>query len=116
MGSEMCIRDRLNDLDAVVLLYPYCGLLNGADAGDWSATPPILMILAAEDRIVSTPACQEMAARLRARGAQIELVVLPEADHAFDQRERAAMSPLSFNVAQRDHAALKVDAFLAGLN
>lgn len=106
----------LNDLDAVVLLYPYCGLLNGADAGDWSATPPILMILAAEDRIVSTPACQEMAARLRARGAQIELVVLPEADHAFDQRERAAMSPLSFNVAQRDHAALKVDAFPAGLN
>ena len=74
------------------------------------------MILAAEDRIVSTPACQDMAARLRARGARIELVVLPDADHAFDQRERAAMSPLSFNVAQRDHAALKVDAFLAALN
>lgn len=106
----------LEDLDAVVLLYPYCGLLNGADEGDWSASPPILMILAAEDRIVSTPACRDMATRLQARGARIKLVVLLEADHAFDQQERAALSPLSFNAAQRDAAAHEVNAFLAALN
>ncbi|MCZ0963930.1 dienelactone hydrolase family protein [Paracoccus benzoatiresistens] len=106
----------LNDLDAVVLLYPYCGLLNGADEGDWSAAPPMLMILAAEDRIASTQACRGMAARLRARGARIEVMVVPDADHAFDQRERAPLSPLSFNSAQRDHAAHEVNAFLAALD
>ena len=103
----------LAGLDAVVLLYPYCGLLNGADSGDWSAAPPILMILAARDRIVSTPACRDMAARLHARGARIEVVVLPGADHAFDQRDRSALSPLSFDAALSDRAAQEVTAFLA---
>ena len=103
----------LAGLDAIVLLYPYCGLLNGADAGDWSAAPPVLMILAAEDRIVSTPACEDLAARLRARGAQVAVEVLPGADHAFDQQERAALSPLTFDPALRDRAARAVRAFLA---
>lgn len=103
----------LQKLDAVVLLYPYCGLLNGADKGDWTATPPILMILAAEDRIISTPDCEDMANRLRQRGARIEVVVLPDADHAFDQQERAPLSFLSFDAALRDRAAAMVNAFLA---
>lgn len=103
----------LQDLDAVLLLYPYCGLLNGADAGDWAAAPPILMILAAEDRIVSTPDCKDMAARLRERGARIRVEVLPGADHAFDQHERSALSPLNFDAPLRDRAAREAEAFLA---
>lgn len=102
----------LKRLDAVVLLYPYCGLLNGADKGDWTAAPPILMILAANDSIISTPACADMAARLRDRGARIEVEILPDADHAFDQRERAALSLLSFDAALRARAARAVDGFL----
>ncbi|HRO15217.1 MAG TPA: dienelactone hydrolase family protein [Paracoccus sp. (in: a-proteobacteria)] len=102
----------LQGLDAVILLYPYCGLLNGADDGDWTAAPPILMVLAAEDRIVSTPACEDMAVRLRERGARIEVAILPGADHGFDQRERAALSVLSFDPDLRDRAADEVNAFL----
>lgn len=104
----------LQGLEAVVLLYPYCGLLNGADEGDWTAAPPVRMILAAEDRIVSTPACLDLAGRLRARGARITVRVLPGADHAFDQQERAALSPLTFDAALRDRAAQEIDAFLSG--
>lgn len=106
----------LHGLDAVVLLYPYCGLLNGADAGDWTAAPLVLMVLAAEDRIVSTPACLDLADRLRGRGARIVVRVLPGADHAFDQRERAALSPLTFDAALRNRAAQEIEAFLAALN
>lgn len=102
----------LQDLDAVILLYPYCGLLNGADAGDWTGAPPILMVLAAEDRIVSTPDCEDMAARLRERGARVAVEVLPDADHGFDQQDRAAFSALSFDAGLRDRAAAAIDAFL----
>ena len=106
----------LRGLDGLILLYPYCGLLNGADEGDWNAAPPILMILAAEDRIISTPACEEMADRLRARGARIRVEVLPGADHGFDQRERSALSPLSFDAALRDRTDREVEEFLESLN
>ena len=106
----------LRGLGGVILLYPYCGLLNGADGGDWNAAPPILMILAAEDRITSAPACEEMADRLRERGARIRVEVLPGADHGFDQRERSALSPLSFDAALRDRTDREVEEFLASLN
>ncbi|AUM75422.1 dienelactone hydrolase family protein [Paracoccus jeotgali] len=103
----------LPQVQAVVLLYPYCGLLNGADQGDWQNAPPILMVGAAEDEIVSTPACAALAERLRQRGARIDWHVLPGAGHGFDQRERAAFSTLTFDPAQRAHAADLVRAFLA---
>ena len=106
----------LRGLGGVILLYPYCGLLNGADGGDWNAAPPILMILAAEDRITSAPACEEMADRLRGRGARIRVEVLPGADHGFDQRERSALSPLSFDAALRDRTNREVEEFLESLN
>lgn len=102
----------IRSLDTVILLYPYCGLLNGADDGDWSAAPPILMLLAAEDRIVSTPACEDMAARLRKRGARITVEILPGADHGFDQQDRAALSVLKFDPDLRDRAAARIDTFL----
>lgn len=103
----------LRDLEAVILLYPYCGLLNGADAGDWTGAPPILMVLAAEDRIVSTPDCESMAARLRERGARVAVEVLPDADHGFDQQDRAAFSALRFDAGLRDRAAAAIDTFLS---
>lgn len=106
----------LRRLSGVILLYPYCGLLNGADEGDWNAAPPILMILAAEDRITSAPACKEMTDRLRERGARIRVEVLPGADHGFDQRERSALSPLSFDAALRDRTAREVEEFLESLD
>ncbi|AXC50220.1 dienelactone hydrolase [Paracoccus suum] len=103
----------LASLDAVILLYPYCGLLNGADQGDWTRAPPILMLLAAEDQIISTPACEDLADRLRRRGARITVTLLADADHGFDQNERSSLSPLSFDPEMRERASGLVDDFLA---
>jgi dienelactone hydrolase len=45
----------LSQVSALVLLYPYCGMLNDADADSWRGAPPTKMILAEEDSIVRTP-------------------------------------------------------------
>ncbi|MFS4439548.1 dienelactone hydrolase family protein [Paracoccaceae bacterium GXU_MW_L88] len=100
-------------IDAAVLLYPYCGLLNGADEGDWSGAPPLLMILAENDEIISTPACLALADRLTALGADIETVVIPEVGHGFDQQDRALFSTLTYDIAARDRAADLIADFLA---
>ncbi|WP_273500821.1 dienelactone hydrolase family protein [Paracoccus sphaerophysae] len=100
-------------IDGVVLLYPYCGLLNRSVAGDWSQLPPILLIAAEHDRIVSTPDCLATAEALRARGADIRVSVIPDADHGFDQAERSPLSALQFDRAARDAALREVRRFIA---
>ena len=107
-------QDLSRRIDRVVLLYPYCGLLNGADEGDWTSLPPVLLIAAEHDRIVSTPDCEAMAEHLRARGARIDMVVIQGADHGFDQAERSALSPLRLDIAARDAARQLVERHLPG--
>ncbi|MFV0408746.1 MAG: dienelactone hydrolase family protein [Paracoccus sp. (in: a-proteobacteria)] len=98
---------------ATIVFYPYCGMLNGADRGDWSDAPPILMILGEKDELRLTPACRKMAADLRARGADIELIVYTEAGHGFEQQERAPLSQLTFLPAHRADATRQVEDFLS---
>lgn len=98
----------------VVVLYPYCGFLSSIDEGNWSAVPPILIVASGADEIVSTESCVELADRLRERGAHIEVEVLDEIGHGFDQNERSALSPLSFDLAAREEAAELVAAFIRG--
>ncbi|MBE3640279.1 dienelactone hydrolase family protein [Mangrovicoccus algicola] len=114
-GWQSPPRDLLAGIGGAVLLYPYCGVLNTAARGDWHGAPPLLMILAGQDSIVSTPDCLDLAEALRARGARITVRVLAGADHGFDQREKAALSPLVFDAGLRAQAAAEVAAFLAGL-
>lgn len=97
--------ETLGRLSALVLVYPYCGLLNGARG--WEGGPPALMVLGGEDRVVSTPACLE-----RAGALGIEAAVVAGADHGFDQRERPAISPLVFDAAQTGRARWLVARFL----
>ncbi len=74
-------------MSALVLLYPYCGRLNGARAEGWQGAPPAMMILSQRDQVVSAPACAERVEALRATGAEIEVAVIAEANHGFDQAE-----------------------------
>ncbi|MFC0813076.1 dienelactone hydrolase family protein [Paracoccus panacisoli] len=104
--------DLARRIDRVVLLYPYCGALNGAEAGDWSAAPPILMVLGSEDRVISTPDCTAMAEALRRRGADIRVIELPGIDHGFDQAERSALSPLKLVPEAREATRRAVLGFL----
>ncbi|WBU62021.1 dienelactone hydrolase family protein [Paracoccus albus] len=97
---------------AAIVIYPYCGVLNGAAEGDWSEMPPILMILAGEDELKVTPACQRMAEDLRERGADLELVLYEDAGHGFEQEERAPFSLLEFRPELREQATEEVNGFL----
>lgn len=102
----------LRQVGAAVVLYPYCGALNGAAAGDWSAMPPVLMIVAAEDELGLADDCIAMAEALRDRGATLDLLVYEGAGHGFDQQERAAFSTLDYRPELRDRAKADVAAFL----
>ncbi|PRY19769.1 dienelactone hydrolase [Aliiruegeria haliotis] len=103
----------LAHVSALVVLYPYCGALNGADAISWPDRPPLLMILAENDSIVSTPNCLEAAATLRQGGASVTSVVLAGADHGFDQRERSVLSSLKLDADLRDQATRDIADFLS---
>ncbi len=105
----------LGRVPGLVLLYPYCGILNGAEGESWRAAPPTLMILAGEDSIVGTEACLTRARGLRESGASVEAEVIPGADHGFDQRDKALFSTLAFDAGQRDAALGHVRAFLSKL-
>ena len=99
-------------VSAMVLLYPYCGVLNGAEVDLWTGAPPSLFVLAEDDSIVSTPDCIERAEAYRRTGAEVETVVLADADHGFDQRERSVLSTLVFDAAQTETARQAVERFL----
>ncbi len=105
----------LSGIRGAVLLYPYCGALNGAARSSWVSAPPMLMILGGRDSIVSTPACRKLAEVLEGKGARIALREFPEADHGFDQREKSFLSSLVFDAGLRARARGEVGAFLAGL-
>ncbi|MDV7143263.1 dienelactone hydrolase family protein [Tropicimonas sp. TH_r6] len=102
----------LESVTAMVLLYPYCGLLNGADKAPWPTDLPVLMVLAEEDRIVDTDDCLAMAETLHAGGAKIETEVLAGAGHGFDQQEKSPLSSLTFDASQRDHTETLANGFL----
>ncbi|WBU54307.1 dienelactone hydrolase family protein [Paracoccus sp. SCSIO 75233] len=104
--------EMLKRVGAAVVLYPYCGVLNGAVAGDWSDMPPVLMIIAGQDELNLAADCLKMAEDLRARGAMIDTVYYADAGHGFEQQERAPLSLLEFRPDLRDAATQAVEAFL----
>ncbi|WP_138465203.1 dienelactone hydrolase family protein [Poseidonocella sp. HB161398] len=105
----------LAGIRGAVLLYPYCGALNGAARGDWTGAPPMLMILGTADSIISTPACRKLAGALEGRGARIAVSEFEGADHGFDQREKSFLSSLVFDEALRDRAGGEIAEFLEAL-
>ena len=108
--------EALARVSALVLLYPYCGFFNGAQAEDWSGAPPALMILSQQDRVVSTPACIERAEALRASGAEVQVDIILGSNHGFDQAEKSPLSPLPFDAEQRARARDAADMFLDSLS
>lgn len=97
----------------IVLLYPYCGIMNGAGDGHWPSQARGLMILGERDRIVDSDKCRLMADRLRANGVSLEVVTLKGADHGFDQSERSALSSLEFDPDLTATATTLIQQFLA---
>ncbi len=104
--------DSLERISALVLLYPYCGRLNGAQPENWQGAPPMLMILSQHDQIVSTPACAARAEVLRTTGAEVQVEVIANANHGFDQADKALLSTLPLDAAQRAQAEEAMNRFL----
>jgi dienelactone hydrolase len=73
-------------LRGVVGFYPYCGIASRARWLGWRVDVPALLLLAAEDRMISTPQCQSLADRALARGRAVTVTVYPDVGHSFDWR------------------------------
>ena len=102
----------LDRVSALVLLYPYCGVLNGSTPDQWQTVPPTLFVLAENDTIVSPPDCIALAENLDPTAAAVKIAILSGAGHGFDQREKSALSTLAFDAEQRDRAREIVLEFL----
>ncbi len=95
--------DDVRGLHAVVGFYPYCGMASRARWRGWHVDVPALLLLAADDRMVSTSQCESLAERASAGGRSVSLTVYPHVGHSFDWRPSPAT----------DDAHRKVAAFLA---
>ena len=89
-------------LRGVVGFYPYCGIASRARWLGWSVEVPALLLLAADDRMISTAQCQSLADRALARGRSVSVTVYPDVGHSFDWRPSDAT----------DDARRRVSAFL----
>lgn len=104
----------LAQLGPVFLLYPYCGVLNGAGKARWPARVAGLMILGDDDSIVDTAKCAQMGQELADRGARLQVVTLTGADHGFDQKERSTLSLLDYDAELTAEATGLFDDFMRG--
>jgi dienelactone hydrolase len=95
--------DDVPGLRAVVGFYPYCGVASRARWLGWRVDVPTLLLLAGEDRTVSTDQCRSLAAREASRGHRVAFTVYPDVGHAFDWRASDAS----------DDARRRVSAFFA---
>lgn len=107
------IRRGLEGLEAVMLVYPYCGFGNLARNRGWPSEVPTLMLLAGEDSIVPTGECLGTAGRLAADGRPITVHVFAGIDHGFDEQERGNASWLEFDPETTADAMSRAAAFLA---
>jgi dienelactone hydrolase len=89
-------------LRAVVGFYPYCGMASRARWLGFRVDVPTLLLLAAEDRTVSSAECQTLAEREAAGGRPVTLTVYPDVGHSFDWRS----SPASEDARRRAGAFL----------
>ena len=104
--------DPLAGVVGVILLYPYCGQANRARHVGWRRPIPTLFMLSNNDTIAPSGHCLEIAGKLKAGGLPVETLVFAGVDHAFDQQDRSAFSPLQFNQKATDAALSAGSRFL----
>lgn len=99
-------------LAGVILFYPYCGPGAWTRAGKWSLEASTLAFVAGADTVVDGPQCKRLFERLEARGAAVDLVYYPQADHVFDDAGLAPEHRHFHNPDAAADAALRYRAFL----
>ena len=92
------IRDDKPDFRSAVALYPGCRRL---DTAAWAARIPTLILLGGADDVVSSRACEQMAAGAKGRSARVVVNTYSGAYHDFDYPNRT--------VQQRNGYTFSVD-------
>ena len=108
--------DPLAGVVGTILLYPYCGAANRANPDGWRRSLPTLFLLAADDTVAPSGHCTAIANTMRARGQPVETVAFKGVTHAFDQKEKAALSTLTFDPATTVEALRLGARFLDALD
>jgi len=107
------LQDRgLASIEAVVLVYPWCGLANRARHEGWEHDAPVLFILARLDIIAPSFECELLADTLREQGRTVETVVYDRVTHGFDQEDRSEWSVLEYDAEATAHAIDRALSFL----
>jgi dienelactone hydrolase len=113
------------DFATAVAFYPGCRL--PAKKADWHTTTPLLILIGASDDWTPSEPCAALAARAKAAGEPVSIVVYPDAYHDFDHpnlsvHENAGLAFTAdgggsahsgTNPAARADALRRIPAFLA---
>jgi dienelactone hydrolase len=84
--------------DAVVLYYPYCGLLNAAKRNPkWAFRGPLLLVTAERDTIGPASKCLPVVTRAMADAPGIRNVDFPGMTHAFDEQTQSPGSKFVYD-------------------
>lgn len=100
-------------LAGAVLVYPYCGQGSWTRLDGWRNAPPALAFVAGRDTIVDPAQCPPVFERLIAHGADIDLVIYPDADHVFDDPFLPADYAHMYDAKTHADATRRFEAFLA---
>jgi len=99
--------------DAVTLFYPYCGLLNAADANRWAFNGPILFVTAEKDTIGKPEECRKIVEVGRPGMTNVEAITYPGMTHAFDEESQSEDSAFKYDPETSAKAEAVYSDFIA---
>lgn len=101
-------------IERMILFYPHCGRGALSRSRDWVQTPPTLAFIAGADTIVDADACRALLERRAMAGAPVDIIVYPDAEHAFDDAFLEPEWAHWRDPKAAEDARRKIRAFLGG--
>lgn len=89
--------DALAGLQAMAVVYPYCGRASYAARRGWQRDIPMLMILVEDDQIVDEQECNSLAKRQSQGNHSIIVKQFSNVTHGFDQKIKSHFSSLRYD-------------------
>jgi dienelactone hydrolase len=117
LGDLVTLKDRgdggftraMAGVEAVQFTYPFCARPARAGQRPWTWSGGVRLVLAERDTVQDPAGCTPLIARARQAGSRVEMVTLPGATHAFDERVQTPDSQFRFDpeAGARSHAGFK---------
>jgi len=100
--------------DAVVIYYPYCGLLNRATrGGSWAFKGPLLFVSAERDTIGPAKKCLPVVQRAIGDASRVRSVDFAGMTHAFDEEMQSPDSKFVYSAQESARSDQLFSAFIA---